>query len=724
MRCSEFSKCFCQAVFITSLCIGLLFSAHATEQTEISDKSTQQPLKVGIDPNLPPYIYLDDKGNVTGFEIELLREILKQQGIAYEFHPELWSINLKKLKNGEIDLHPSVMWTEPRERILDYSTVVAWFNITLFVRQGSAVKSISDLENGTILVERDTIWHAWLVENVPHLNLVLLDTSEEALSRLSAGEADAALMMYENGLYFQRKHKLNNIHSVGERIFEFESRIAFPEGSDTLRSKINDGIVHARENGTYDRCYVKWFAALEPTPWIANPAVKIISSIAALLFGTLALLAIWSRMLNHRVSEITEKYKSGQNELKLAQTAIDTIHDMVWIKDTKNNHITVNKSAAESVGFTIEELKGTNMMEHFPDEAEGFYQDDLEVIKTKKPKLGIIERISAKDEKLWISTDKHPIFDDENNVTGILVIVTDITEQKEVQSALEKTESQMKLAQTVIDTIHDMVWIKDTKNNHITVNKSAAESVGKTVEELKGSSAYEQFPEEAEGFYQDDLEVISSRKPKLGIIERLAEKDKNLWVSTDKYPIFDEENNVTGVLAIATNITKQKEVQNVLETREHVLAESEQLAQIGSWEHDIVNNLVHFSPGTLKIVDINTEKSVLPYDESFIVVHPEDRERVFYEYNQSVKNRAKYNITHRLLLRDGSIRYVNQICKTYYDEAGAPTRSVGVVRDITELKELELKSLQTQRQLAHVDRINTMGLLSSLVKFALPLSCV
>jgi len=80
MHCSELTKYFFRIVFITSLITslssGLLFSANAAEEAESSFASIQQPLKVGIDPNLPPYTYVDEKRNVTGFEVELIREIL------------------------------------------------------------------------------------------------------------------------------------------------------------------------------------------------------------------------------------------------------------------------------------------------------------------------------------------------------------------------------------------------------------------------------------------------------------------------------------------------------------------------------------------------------------------------------------------------------------------------------------------------------------------------
>ena len=55
----------------------------------------------------------------------------------------------------------------------------------------------------------------------------------------------------------------------------------------------------------------------------------------------------------------------------------------------------------------------------------------------------------------------------------------------------------------------------------------------------------------------------------------------------------------------------------------------------------------------------------------------------------SYANSAPYDIVHRLLMKDGRVKYVNEHCETFYDEAGKPLRSIGTVQDITERKQAE-----------------------------------
>jgi PAS domain S-box-containing protein len=136
---------------------------------------------------------------------------------------------------------------------------------------------------------------------------------------------------------------------------------------------------------------------------------------------------------------------------------------------------------------------------------------------------------------------------------------------KERTTDLAKLNSEQ---QTILDSVRATIWYKDTENNIIKVNKAAAESVGIKVEDIEGHSCSELFPKEAEQYFQDDLEVINSEKPKLGIIEQLqTTSGEKLWVQTDKIPFKDENGKTTGLIAFAIDITKRKEAEDRLKER-------------------------------------------------------------------------------------------------------------------------------------------------------------
>jgi PAS domain S-box-containing protein len=141
-------------------------------------------------------------------------------------------------------------------------------------------------------------------------------------------------------------------------------------------------------------------------------------------------------------------------------------------------------------------------------------------------------------------------------------IVRDITARKEAEAQLLQQQIEQ---QALLDLIPAMVWYKDSHNRILRANRRAAESIGKTVADIEGRSTDEFYPEEAERYHQDDLEVIVSGRPKLGIIEPYHRgAGEKRWVQTDKVPYLDPRGNVLGVLVFAQDITDQKQHETVL----------------------------------------------------------------------------------------------------------------------------------------------------------------
>jgi PAS domain S-box-containing protein len=104
---------------------------------------------------------------------------------------------------------------------------------------------------------------------------------------------------------------------------------------------------------------------------------------------------------------------------------------MIWYKDTKNNFVRINPAAAQAFGRSIEEIKGKNASTLFPTLAEKYYLDDLDVIRSGKPKLGVVEPMTVVGrEQIWVQTDKIPLFDEKGTVNGVLLFVVDITQRK------------------------------------------------------------------------------------------------------------------------------------------------------------------------------------------------------------------------------------------------------------------------------------------------------
>jgi PAS domain S-box-containing protein len=125
------------------------------------------------------------------------------------------------------------------------------------------------------------------------------------------------------------------------------------------------------------------------------------------------------------------------------------------------------------------------------------------------------------------------------------------------------------------------------------------------------------------------------------------------------------------------------------------LNDAQHIAQVGSWELDLSNNQLIWSDESYRLFEIDKERFGATYEAFLNATHPDDRNAVNEAYSRSLQNREPYEITHRLLMADGRVKYVTERCASYFDADGKPIRSVGTVQDVTELKltELALKQL-------------------------------
>jgi PAS domain S-box-containing protein len=149
--------------------------------------------------------------------------------------------------------------------------------------------------------------------------------------------------------------------------------------------------------------------------------------------------------------DITER-KRAEEALLRQQTELKVLFDlmpaMVCFKDTKNVFLRVNQRMAQAAGRPISEIEGKSAEEVFPLDAEKYYADDIEIIRTGTAKLGIIEKLRSVDGKSsWVQTDKVPVRDIHGRVTGIVVMVQDITERRRNEEALRQSEGNMAAAQ-------------------------------------------------------------------------------------------------------------------------------------------------------------------------------------------------------------------------------------------------------------------------------------
>ena len=152
-------------------------------------------------------------------------------------------------------------------------------------------------------------------------------------------------------------------------------------------------------------------------------------------------LELTSQELLQRNAELREREREQQ-------IIFDSVPAMIFYKDRENRILRLNLAAAEALGQPRERLQGVSCAEVFPaDVAKALHADDLEVIRSESPKLGIIESHPSPAGRVrWVRTDKVPYRDDKGNVKGVIVLSVDITDRREAEEAVRASEERLKEA--------------------------------------------------------------------------------------------------------------------------------------------------------------------------------------------------------------------------------------------------------------------------------------
>jgi PAS domain S-box-containing protein len=148
-------------------------------------------------------------------------------------------------------------------------------------------------------------------------------------------------------------------------------------------------------------------------------------------------------------------------------------------------------------------------------------------------------------------------------------------------------------------------------------------------------------------------------------------------------------------LHYAFDITERKQAEDKLLKQQYFLSKAQEIGKIGTWELDIKKNILVWTDENYRIfgLPIGTE---LTYEIFLDCVHPSDREYVDREWKAAF-DKKPYDIEHRLLMSDGSIKWVREKAQLEFDEQGNCLRGTGFTQDITARKQVE-EELDNHRQ--------------------------
>ncbi|MCG2722017.1 MAG: PAS domain S-box protein, partial [Thermodesulfovibrionales bacterium] len=242
----------------------------------------------------------------------------------------------------------------------------------------------------------------------------------------------------------------------------------------------------------------------------------------------------------------------------------------------------------------------------------------------------------------------------------------------------------------LIEQASDGIFILDREGNITEVNMTACHMLGYAREELIRLNVGDIIPEEDLRTHPLKISEVFAGE-RVIIQRRFRQKDGMLIDVEVSAKKIDQERLQT----IVRDLTERKKAEEALRASDERLAEAQKIAHLGNWDWNILTNELYWSEEIYRIFGLTPGQFGATYDAFLLTIHPDDRALVKKSVNEAIYG-APYNIDHRIVLPEGTLRHVHEQAKVIFGESGEPVRMIGTVQDITERKEAE-KALQDSK---------------------------
>lgn len=321
-------------------------------------------------------------------------------------------------------------------------------------------------------------------------------------------------------------------------------------------------------------------------------------------------------------------------------------------------------------------------------------------------------RIGLPDGSIkYVHSVGHPLVGSDGEVTELVGTLVDVTEQRHANEKLrnafeeiKKSEDRLRL---VVDTIPALVWRATPDGIPDFLNQQALDYTGLSLDQAEAGWPRAFHPEDKRGMLQKWSAIRASGMP--GELEaRLRRFDGEYrWFLFRAEPLRDETGNIVKWYGSSTDIEDRKRAEEELRRSESKLVEAQRVSRTGSFFWNVATGERVGSQEFFRILGFEEPHSVT-FEMVLQRAHPEDRAFVEGAFERASRDGKDLDYEHRLLMPDGSVKFVHVVAHAGRNRAGQ-LEYVGAVVDETATKEAEAKLQKAQTELARVSRVTMLG---------------
>ncbi len=402
--------------------------------------------------------------------------------------------------------------------------------------------------------------------------------------------------------------------------------------------------------------------------------------------------------------DITERKRDEETIHVLQQFQEGIITNAnVWIMVlTPKGKILVWNNAAESIsGYTPEETLGTTDIwkRLYPDTAyRKWVTGEITRVITRDTYLEDFEtEIQCRDgTKKIITWNTKGLRNPDGIVENYIAVGRDVTERRKAEEVIAASEEKYR---TLVEQISDVIYSLDGRGIITYISPAIEKITGYSPSEITGRDFREFIFSDDLPLAKDIFENGKNNRVKSFQFRIIDKAGEIRWLRVSSEPSI-ENGKFLGINGVMLDITEQKQSEDALQKSQSLLSNAMDLAHMASWELDVGSGIFTFDDRFYALYGTTAEREGgyrMPaevYAREF--VYPDDRGMVGEETRKAVETRdPNYTtqIEHRIIRRDGAVRYIIVRIGITKDSEGRTIRTHGANQDITEqrLAEKELR---------------------------------
>jgi PAS domain S-box-containing protein len=453
-------------------------------------------------------------------------------------------------------------------------------------------------------------------------------------------------------------------------------------------------------------------------------------------------MATTSVMIMALAAVVDQRQRAGeelQEKSRYARGLIEASLDPMVTISSEGRITDVNRATEFITGAERNRLIGSDFSEYFtePEKAKEGYREVIREGQVRDYPLTLRHKSGRTSDVLYNAA----VFRSEaGEAQGVLATARDITQRNALAQVIRRSEARYR---SLVTATAQIIWTTNAEGQVVDDTPTWRQYSGQSFADASGSgwfnAIHPEDREQARALWAKALQTQTPFETECRLRRRDGEYQHFVVRAV---PVLESEGNICEWISTGSDVTERKHVQAELEQyrrhlealvrqrtsqleaantelqreiverkrAEEALRESEyryakaqQAANIGSWDWNIQTGQLHWSEQIEPMFGFAPGQFDRTYEAFLNYVHPEDRPIVTESVDAAIQGRRDYAIEHRIVWPDGTVRWVAEAGEVQRDAKGAPTRMLGIVRDITERKRMQqaLESANEELQTAN-----------------------